>query len=102
MADAKGVIEQGYSAFNKRDIDGALALMTEDVSWPRRRKEEKLSVRKSSAPTGLANGASLIHMSNRWRLLKRTMASSASECTNSSRAFKGISCRTARFCTYSL
>jgi hypothetical protein len=29
------VIEQAYSAFNERDIDGALALMTEDVSWPK-------------------------------------------------------------------
>jgi hypothetical protein len=35
MADAKIVIEQAYSAFNRRDIDGALALMTEDVSWPK-------------------------------------------------------------------
>ena len=35
MADTKNVIEQAYSAFNKRDVDGALALMTEDVSWPR-------------------------------------------------------------------
>ena len=35
MADFKSVIEQAYSAFNKRDIDGALALMTEDVSWPK-------------------------------------------------------------------
>jgi len=35
MADAKTVIEQAYAAFNQRDIDGALALMTEDVSWPR-------------------------------------------------------------------
>jgi hypothetical protein len=35
MADAKTLIEQAYSAFNKRDIDGALSLMTEDVSWPR-------------------------------------------------------------------
>jgi hypothetical protein len=35
MADRKTVIEQAYSAFNKRDIDGALALMTEDVSWPK-------------------------------------------------------------------
>jgi hypothetical protein len=24
-----------YSAFNNRDIDGALALMTHDVSWPK-------------------------------------------------------------------
>jgi hypothetical protein len=35
MADARTMIEQAYTAFNKRDIDGALALMTEDVSWPR-------------------------------------------------------------------
>lgn len=35
MADMKTPIEQAYSAFNKRDIDGALALMTEDVSWPK-------------------------------------------------------------------
>ena len=35
MADAKMIIEQAYSAFNKRNIDGALALMTEDVSWPK-------------------------------------------------------------------
>ena len=35
MTNTKALIEQAYSAFNKRDIDGALALMTEDVSWPR-------------------------------------------------------------------
>jgi hypothetical protein len=35
MPDTKTLIEQAYSAFNKRDIDGALALMTEDVSWPK-------------------------------------------------------------------
>jgi hypothetical protein len=35
MAAAKHLIEQAYSAFNKRNIDDALALMTEDVSWPR-------------------------------------------------------------------
>jgi hypothetical protein len=35
MANLKTVIEQAYAAFNKRDIDGALALMTEDVSWPK-------------------------------------------------------------------
>ena len=35
MADTKTILEQAYSAFNKRDIDGALALMTEDVSWPK-------------------------------------------------------------------
>ena len=35
MADTKTLIEQAYSAFNKRDIDGALALMTHDVNWPK-------------------------------------------------------------------
>ena len=35
MANVKTIIEQAYSAFNKRNIDGALALMTEDVSWPK-------------------------------------------------------------------
>ena len=35
MADWKTLIEEAYSAFNKRDIDGALALMSEDVSWPK-------------------------------------------------------------------
>ena len=35
MANVKTMIELAYAAFNKRDIDGALALMTEDVTWPR-------------------------------------------------------------------
>ena len=35
MANTKTVIGRAYSAFNKRDIDGALALMTQDVSWPK-------------------------------------------------------------------
>jgi len=35
MADTKTLLEQAYSAFNKRDIDGALALMAENVSWPK-------------------------------------------------------------------
>jgi len=35
MANKKTLIEQAYSAFNRRDIDDALALMTEDVSWPK-------------------------------------------------------------------
>ena len=35
MEDDKAVIARAYSAFNRRDIDGALALMTEDVNWPK-------------------------------------------------------------------
>jgi ketosteroid isomerase-like protein len=29
------IIAEAYSAFNRRDIDGALALMSENVSWPK-------------------------------------------------------------------
>src|SRR5579863_7176425 len=35
MANVKTIIELAYSAFNERNIEGALALMTEDVSWPK-------------------------------------------------------------------
>jgi len=35
VRDTKTLIEQAYAAFNKRDIDGALALMTQDVGWPK-------------------------------------------------------------------
>ncbi len=34
MANTQALIAQAYSAFNQRDIDGALALMSEDVDWP--------------------------------------------------------------------
>ena len=35
FADTRTLIKQAYSAFNKRDIDAALALMTQDVNWPK-------------------------------------------------------------------
>lgn len=35
MADTRTIVEQAYAAFNRRDLDSALALMTEDVSWPK-------------------------------------------------------------------
>ena len=35
MANTLALIAQAYSAFNRRDIDGALALMSENVDWPR-------------------------------------------------------------------
>ena len=31
----QALILQAYSAFNERNVDGALALMIEDVSWPK-------------------------------------------------------------------
>jgi hypothetical protein len=33
--NTEALISQAYFAFNKRDIDGTLALMTENVSWPK-------------------------------------------------------------------
>ena len=35
MKKAQTLIAEVYSAFNQRNIDGALALMSESVSWPK-------------------------------------------------------------------
>jgi len=35
MANTQTLIAQAYSAFNRRDIGSALALMSENVSWPK-------------------------------------------------------------------
>lgn len=35
MADTQTLIRRAYAAFNKRDIDVALALMSNHVSWPK-------------------------------------------------------------------
>jgi len=35
MLNTQTLIAQAYSAFNHRDIDSALALMSENVSWPK-------------------------------------------------------------------
>lgn len=35
MTKTESLIAQAYSAFNQRNIDGALALMSESVSWPK-------------------------------------------------------------------
>ena len=35
MTNTQTLIAQAYAAFNQRNIDAALALMTENVSWPK-------------------------------------------------------------------
>jgi hypothetical protein len=35
IANTQTVISQACTAFNRRDIDGALAFMSENVSWPK-------------------------------------------------------------------
>ena len=35
MANTEELIRRAYSAFNRRDMEAALALMSENVSWPK-------------------------------------------------------------------
>ena len=35
MVNTQALIAQAYSAFNRRDADGALAVMSENVDWPK-------------------------------------------------------------------
>lgn len=35
MANTQMLIAQAYSAFNRRDVDDALAVMSENVDWPK-------------------------------------------------------------------
>ena len=35
MANTQTLIAQAYAAFNQRNVDAALALMSENVSWPK-------------------------------------------------------------------
>jgi hypothetical protein len=35
MPNTQELIAQAYAAFNRRDVDGVLALMSENVDWPR-------------------------------------------------------------------
>ncbi len=35
MANTQALIAQAYDAFNRRDVDGALAVMSENVNWPK-------------------------------------------------------------------
>ncbi len=35
MVNTRTLLARAYAAFNRRDIDGALALMSDSVSWPK-------------------------------------------------------------------
>lgn len=35
MTETESLIGRAYSAFNRRDVDGVLALMSDSVSWPK-------------------------------------------------------------------
>lgn len=35
MSETSELLRQAYAAFNRRDVDGVLALMTPEVKWPK-------------------------------------------------------------------
>jgi ketosteroid isomerase-like protein len=65
MMDTKAILEQAYSAFNKRDIDGALALMVQDVSWPKASEGGNIIGKEEIRAYWTGNGASSIPTSSR-------------------------------------
>jgi hypothetical protein len=63
MIKTENLIAHVYSAFNQRNIDGALALMSDSVSWPKASEKAGVSSgRTRFEPTGAASGKSLILM----------------------------------------
>jgi len=67
MANTQTLIAQAYSAFNQRNVDGALALMSENVSWPKASEAGVWLGKKRFVPTGPVSGRSLILMWNHLR-----------------------------------
>lgn len=54
MSNTQTLIAQAHSAFNHREIESALALMNEDVSWPKSRWKSALAITTSCAWQRLA------------------------------------------------
>jgi ketosteroid isomerase-like protein len=67
LANTQMLIAEAYSAFNRRDIDGALALMSENVSWPKASEGGRVVGKEEIAPTGRVSGRSLTLTWNRWK-----------------------------------
>ena len=102
MANVKTIIELAYSAFNKRDIDGALALMTEDVSWPKASEGGRVIGKEDIRAYWTRQWAEFDpHVEPLSITEEEAEVRSASGCTNSSRASKEMFCRIARFSTSS-
>ena len=102
MTETKTSIEQAYSAFNKRDIDGALALMTQDVIWPKASEGGKVVGKEEIRAYWTRQWGEFDPHVEPLAMTEEGRGRPASGCTNSSRAFKGMFFRTARFSTYSL
>jgi ketosteroid isomerase-like protein len=77
MADTKTVIAQAYSAFNKRDIDGALELMTQDVNWPKASEGGKVVGKEEMRRIELQQLLDKPTKKNRTRFIQRVVLRSA-------------------------
>jgi hypothetical protein len=82
MTKTESLIAQVYSAFNQRNIDGALAFMSESVSWPKASEGGRGSARRRFEPTGAASGKSLILMSTHSRCSNKGQAELMYGCIN--------------------
>ena len=67
LANTQMLIAEAYSAFNRRDIDGALALMSENVSWPKASEGGRVVGKEEIRATGRVSGRSLTLTWNRWK-----------------------------------
>ena len=101
MANVKTIIEQAYSAFNKRNIDGALALMTEDVSWPKASEGGRVVGKEEIRSYWTRQWGEFDGHVEPLAITEEGEAGSESECTSSSGILKGMFFRTAKVSTYS-
>ena len=51
MLDTQTLLARAYAAFNDRDIDSALALMSEDVSWPKASEGGRVAGKEEIRPS---------------------------------------------------
>ena len=77
------LLRAAYAAFNARDVDAALALMTADVAWPRAFKGGFVEGRRRFAATGRSSGAKSIRTWSRSPSGRKKTGGFWSRCTRS-------------------
>ena len=102
MAITKKLIAQAYSAFNKRDIDGALALMTEDVSWPKASEGGKIIGKEEVRAYWTRQWSAFDPYVEPLTMTQEDGGKARVRVRNSSGAFKGRLFLTVKLSTYSL
>src|SRR5262252_1871091 len=101
MADTKNLIEQAYSAFNKRDIDGALAMMTQDVSWPKASEGGRVVGTEEIRAYWTRQWGEFDPHVESLAITGRRRQGPRQGTSGSLRASREMSCRTAKFSMYS-